>query len=450
MRSLRLNSRAYAQRLAWAALLLYGGNAHSAGFALNEMSAAAIGNAFAGAGASADDISTIYYNPAGLSLMKGRQFTATGSAVRPSIGFENRGSATATGARLSGGNGGDAGDVSVIPALYYATDVIPGLRFGFGIQSPFGLKTEYDNGWVVRYHALKSELTTYHINPSPAYSVNYILSIGMGVSAQYAKVELSRAVDFGSVCAGRLGLATCAPLGFLPQAKDGKVTLNGSDWAFGFNLGALYMPTPTMRFGLAYRSRIRHELSGGSAHFEKPAGLPGPLAAAAAFSDSGVNAGLDLPEIVNLSGYMELDSKWALLGDINWTRWSRFNELRVHFDNGAPDSVVPEQWRDSIRVGVGVNYRYNDAWKLRGGLSYEQSPVRDEFRTPSVPDASRKILAFGVQYKPSTQSAWDFAVAHVFVKDSSINRADPPLGGTLIGNYNNDVNILSLQYSHNF
>jgi long-chain fatty acid transport protein len=450
MRSLRSNSRASAQQLAWAAVLLYCGNAYSGGFALNEMSAAAIGTAFAGAGASADDISTIYYNPAGLSLMKGRQFTATGSAVRPSVRFENQGSATATGARLGGGSGGDAGDLSAVPALYYATDVIPGLRFGLGIQSPFGLKTEYDNGWVGRYQALKSELNTFNINPTLAYAVNDKLSVGMGVSAQYAKVELTRAIDFGSACAGRLGLATCAPIGFLPQAKDGKVTLDGSDWAFGFNLGALYAPTPTMRFGLAYRSSIRHKLSGGSAHFDKPAGLPGPLAAAAAFSDTGVSAGLDLPDIVNLSSYMELDSKWALLGDINWTRWSRFNELRVHFDNGSPDSVIREQWRDTIRVGVGVNYRYNDAWKLRGGLSYEQSPVKDEFRTPSVPDASRKIVAFGVQYKPSAQSAWDFGVAHVFVKESSINRADPPLGGTLTGNYNNDVNILSLQFSHSF
>jgi long-chain fatty acid transport protein len=450
MRSLRLNFIAPAERLAWAALLLYCGNVYSGGFALNEMSATAIGNAFAGAGASADDISTIYYNPAGLSLMSGRQFTATGSAIRTSTRFENQGSTTATGARLVGGNGGDAGGWSAVPALYYATDVIPGLRFGIGLQSPFGLKTEYDNGWVGRYQALKSELKTVNINPTLAYAVNEKLSIGMGISAEYAKVDLSRAIDFGSVCAGRLGLATCAPIGFLPQSKDGKVKLDGSDWAFGFNLGALYMPTPTMRFGLAYRSRIRHELSGGSAHFEKPAGLPGPLAAAAAFSDSGIRAGLDLPETVNLSGYMELDNKWAVLGDLHWTRWSRFNELRVRFDNGAPDIVVREQWRDTIRVGVGVNYRYNDAWKLRGGLSYEPSPVKNEFRTPSVPDASRKILAFGVQYKPSAQSTWDFGYLHVFVKDASINKAEPPLGGTLIGNYNNNVNVLSLQYSHSF
>jgi long-chain fatty acid transport protein len=433
-----------------ASLLPCWGNVHAAGFALNEMSAAAIGNAFAGAGATAADASTIYYNPAGLSHMTGRQFSVTGSAVRPSIRFENQGSVTATGSRLSGGNGGDAGSWAAVPAMYYAADLGPAWRFGIGLQSAFGLKTEYDNGWAGRYQALKSELTTFNLNPTLAYAVNERLSVGMGISAQYAKVELSRALDFGSACAGALGLARCAPAGYLPQARDGKVTLDGKDWAFGFNLGALYMPDAGTRFGLAYRSSIRHKLSGGDAHFEKPAGLPGPLAAAAAFADTSVTAGLDLPETINFSAYKEINSKWALLGDINWTRWSRFNELRVQFGNGAPDSVIRESWRNSTRFGAGVNYRYNDAWLLRGGISYERSPVQDAFRTPSIPDASRRILAFGLQYRPTPQNVWDLAVAHVFINDASIHRADSPLGGRLVGKYQNDVNIVSLQYSHAF
>ena len=431
-------------------LLLWCGNASPAGFALNEMSAASIGNAFAGAGATAADASTIYYNPAGLSHMAGQQFALTGSAIRPSIRFRNQGSATATGALLSGGNGGDAGSWAAVPALYYATDLIPKLRFGVGLQSAFGLKTEYDQGWAGRYQAINSELNTVNFNPTLAYAVSEKLSIGLGVSAQYAKVELSRAIDFGTVCAGTLGAARCAPAGLLPQTRDGRVTLDGHDWAYGFNLGALYMPTPAMRFGLAYRSRIHHRLSGGSARFDKPAGLPGPLAAAPAFAESSVSAALDLPETLNLSAYLEIDPRWTLLGDLNWTRWSRFNELRVQFGNGSPDSVVREDWRNTTRVGAGVNYRYNDAWMLRGGLSYERSPVKDPFRTPSVPDASRKILAFGLQYKPTAQSAWDVGYAHVFIDDASINRADLPLGGRLVGSYRSDVNIFSLQYSHAF
>lgn len=450
MRSSAAGPSRATQHILFSALLLSSGYGWAAGFALNEMSAARIGTVFAGNAAIAEDASTIYYNPAGLSRMTGQQFTATGSALRPSVQFSNRGSTSSIGTRLTGGDGGDAGDWSFVPALYYATDIGRGFRFGIGLQSPFGLKTEYDEGWVGRYQALKSELQTIDINPTIAYKLNDSLSLGAGISAQYARVELSRAIDFGSVCVGRLGLATCAPLGFLPQARDGRVTLEGTNWAYGFNLGVLFAPSDTMRFGLAYRSKIRHDVSGGRARFDKPAGLPAPLAAATAFSDTDAAADIDLPESLNFSAYADLDPRWSVMGDINWTRWSRFNELRVRFANGAPDSVIREDWRNSVRVGIGVNYRYSGAWKLRGGIAYEQTPVRDELRTANIPDADRTLVGFGVQYKPSRQSAWDFGYAHVFVKDASINRADPPLGGTLIGDYSNDVNILSVQYSHSF
>lgn len=428
--------------------LAVGADARASGFALNEMSAASVGNAHAGA-AAAEDLSVIYFNPAGLSRLRGRQFMVVGSAIRPSARFENRGSVTATGAPLTGDNGGNAGSWEFVPAMYYAMDLSPGLRFGIGLQSPFGLVTEYDEGWAGRYQALKSDLKSVNINPTIAWRVNELVSLGAGVSAQYADVELSRAIDFGSVCVGSLGAAACAPLGFLPQARDGKVTVKGDDWGYGFNLGAMFIPAANVRVGIAYRSKIRHALSG-DASFAKPAGLPGPLAAAATFSDGGASSTVDLPESLSLSGYAELDSKWAAMADLSWVRWSRFKELRIRFDNGAPDSVTPQEWRNTLRVSAALNYRYSDTWKLRGGLAWDESPVKDEFRTPRIPDANRLWLTFGAQFRPSRHDAWDFGYAHMFIKDSSINKAEPPLGGTLVGGYKNNVNILSVQYSRAF
>jgi long-chain fatty acid transport protein len=432
-----------------AAALLLSAPTWAGGFALNEMSAASVGNAHAGGAAAAEDLGTIYYNPAGLMRLSGRQFMIVGSAIRPSAEFENRGSVSAVGTPLIGGNGGDAGDGSGVPALYYAMDLSPGLRFGVGVQAPFGLKTDYDEGWVGRYQALKSELKSVNINPVLAYRLNDLVSLGGGISAQYINVELSRAIDFGSICVGSLGAATCAPLGFLPQAKDGAVTVKGNDWGYGFNLGVLYTPVAYARFGLAYRSKISHQLSG-DADFIRPGGLPAPLAAAPAFANTSASADVDLPESLNLSGYFDFDRQWSMLADVSWMRWSRFKELRIRFDNGAADSVTPEQWRDTVRVAVALNYRYNDTWKLRSGIAFDQTPVKAEFLTPRIPDANRTWLAFGAQYKPSRYSLWDFGYAHLFVRDASINKAEPPVGGTLIGNYTSDVNILSVQYSRGF
>lgn len=449
MKSVRPALAASVIPLIGAVALLLPPLAHAGGFALSEMSAASVGNAHAGGAAAAEDLSTIYFNPAGLTRLPGRQFMASGSAIRPSAKFENRGSVTGTGAPLTGGDGGDAGSWAGVPALYYAMDLAPDLRFGLGVQAPFGLVTEYDAGWVGRYQALKSDLQTVDINPALAYRVNDRLSVGGGISAQYIHVELSRAIDFGSVCIGVAGLPTCGAIGFLPQARDGSVTVKGSDWGYGFNLGALYAPLPAMRFGVAYRSKVSHELSG-SANFTKPAGLPAPIAASPTFTNTGARASIDLPDSLSLSGYVELDPKWSVLADLTWTHWSRFKELRIRFDNGAPDSITPEEWRNTYRLAVALNYRYNELWKLRGGVAYDQSPVESAFRTPRIPDNDRIWLAFGAQYKPSRQDSWDFGYAHLFVRDSSISKSEPPVGGTLVGNYSNDVNILSVQYSRAF
>ncbi len=417
------------------------------GFAFNEMSAASVGNAHAGA-AAAQDASTVFYNPAGMTLLSGRRVSVATSAIRTSVEFRNAGSVTATGAPLSGG-AGDAGDWAFVPAMFYTMELGPRLRFGIGLQAPFGLKTEYDEGWVGRYQALKSELSSININPALAWRVNDLISVGGGVSAQYVDVELSRAIDFGSVCVGSLGVAACAPGGFLPQARDGKVTVSGNDWGYGFNLGVLFTPALNARFGITYRSKISHTLSG-DASFVRPAGLPAPLAASPVFSDSGASASVDLPESVSLHGYADLDQRWSAMADLSWMRWSRFKELRVRFDNGAPDSVTPEEWRNTFRVAAALNYRYNDTWKLRGGVAWDQSPVEGEFRTPRIPDADRTWLSVGAQYRPDRHSAWDMGYAHLFIKDASINKAEPPVGGTLTGSYKSNVNILSVQYSRTF
>ncbi len=424
------------------------GNVYASGFALNEMSAASLGNAHAGAASAVEDISTIYYNPAGLTRMSGQQFLVVGSAIRPSAKFTNAGSTSAVGTPLTGGTGGDAGGWALVPALYYATDLTPRLRFGVGIQSPFGLKTEYDAGWVGRYQALTSDMKTININPTLAYQLNDTVSLGAGLSLQYIDVELSQAVDFGTVCVASIGAGTCAPIGFLPQTRDGKATIKGNDWGYGFNLGILLTPSQNSRVGISYRSKISHTLSG-DARYEKPAGLPGPIAASPTFTNTGAKADVTLPESVNVSGYVDLDAKWALMSDISWVRWSRFKELRVRFDNGAADSVTPENWRNAVRIAIAVNYRYNDAWKLRSGIAYDPTPVETVFRTPRVPDADRTWLSFGAQYRPSAKDAWDFGFAHLFVKDAPINKTEVGRG-TLNGNYESNVNILSIQYSSTF
>ena len=153
---------------------------HGAGFALFEQSASGMGTAFSSSSAGAEDASTIYFNPAGLTYVEGTQFIAGAHYIVPSADF-NLTSSSVT----SGGNGGDGGEAGLVPNLYYARDLNDEWKFGLGINVPFGLSTKYDSDWIGRYHAIESAVSTINFNPSFAFKANDKLSVGFGLNAMY-------------------------------------------------------------------------------------------------------------------------------------------------------------------------------------------------------------------------------------------------------------------------
>jgi len=167
----------------------------AAGFAVTERSVKGLGGAFAG-GAAAEDASTIYYNPAGMTRLTGSQLDLGASVIAYSFQLTDNGSTTVTGQTLSGGNGGDGGTTKAIPLLFFSQDISDDLKIGIGVTVPFGLGTEYDADWVGRYHTIKSDILTLDINPSVAYRIHNMLSIGVGVSMQYVDAELTNAIDY--------------------------------------------------------------------------------------------------------------------------------------------------------------------------------------------------------------------------------------------------------------
>ena len=435
-----------------AGALTLAGTAQGAGFAIIEQGVSGLGNAYAGAAASAEDATTVFFNPAGMTRLSSARLTLAGHIIRPSAKFSDSGTTDALGNPIaSGGNGGDAGGVALVPNAYYTRPLANDTILGIGINAPFGLTTEYDDNWVGRYQAIKSELKTVNINPSLAWKASDLWSLGAGINIQYIEAELSNALDTGSICYGLAGPATCGLFGLAPQQADGKATIEGDDWSFGFNLGALYEFDADSRIGIAYRSRISHTLKG-NADFTIPAAFQNFLTAASstAFSDTGASASVSLPETLSVSAYHALDERWAILADVTWTRWSRFKELRVRFDSGQPDSVTDEHWENALRYSLGMNYRYNDRWLLRAGVAFDEEPIPDAaHRTPRIPGNDRRWLALGASYRGSARMSLDVGYAHLFVRDTPIAHANSS-AGSIIGNYDNSVDILSAQMNWTF
>ncbi len=118
---------------------------------------------------------------------------------------------------------------------------------------------------------------------------------------------------------------------------------------------------------------------------------------------------------------------WMVMGDITWTNWSTFEELRIKFDSDQPDSVVEENWEDTFRFSAGATYLLGEKWKLRGGLAYDQTPITSKYyRTPTIPGNSRTWLSFGCGYQMTEMLGFDFGYSHLFVEDSDLIHDNMP------------------------
>ena len=440
-------------------------SAHSAGFAIIENSASGMGNAFAGASAVAEDASTIFFNPAGMTELKGTQTVMAAHVIAPSADFSNRGSyinpALTGGTPIAGtlsGTDADGGKTALVPNFYFSTQLSDQLFVGVGVNAPFGLATQYDKDWVGRYHAVRSEIRTININPSIAYKVNDRISLGGGFSAQYIDATLSNNVDLGTICFGleaqipQIPTGSCSAAGMVPTGSDGYAKIKGSDWGFGFNIGALIHVTDHTRVGLAYRSHVKQNLEG-SADFRVPSGFQAILnMGIPLFSDTNATADVDLPESASLSLYHAFNDQWAILADATWTRWSRFDELVIKYDNPAqPDTAQPENWDNNMRYSLGATYRPNSKWVFRAGWAYDETPIsKTSDRTPRIPGNDRTWVAVGLGYQMSDKLGFDMGYSHLFIDDTDLNALDHSTGHQAVGVYESDVNIFSAQLNYKF
>jgi len=405
---------------------------YGAGFAIIEQSVTGLGRAFSGSAAVAEDASTIFFNPAGLTYLEHSEVATALNFINPESDFNNDGSTIASGlggAALTG-TGDDGGKLGIVPNFYYAHRLNDTMVAGIGINAPFGLVTEYDDDWVGRYHAVKSDLRVININPSFAFQATEKLSLGIGINLQKIDLELTQMADLG---------AQATPTPF-PQAADGKVVLEADDISWGYNLGVMFQATEATRLALAYRSKVTHKLEGeGTLH----------SAGGSLVSAENISGGVDLPETLSFALHHQINSQWAVMADASWTRWSRFQELAIVSDGPLLSSTKQEQWDNNMRYGLGLTYAHNDKWTFRGGIAYDESPVSDEFRTPRIPDEDRKWVAIGASYKYSDNLTVDAGYTHIFVSAPSLadesNLDVPAASYTLSGDYDASVDILGVQ-----
>ena len=422
-----------------------------AGFAVKNQSSLAQANAFAGATAGAESISYMFFNPAGLTRHDGHRTEIGVAYLVPRVRFENGSASAILAGSIAGANTqSNFADDVLVPSAYVMASLGETWRAALGINAPFGQTTDYDPDWIGRYHARRSKLSTVNINPTLAWRLGPSLSIGAGLQVQYIETELTNAIDFGTI-----GAVAGVP-GAVPTAQDGEASIEGDDWAIGYNLGILWSPKPATRFGIAYRSRLDHRLRGRARFTRDQAGIADTLAVSTGrFVDSDASAEATLPATLSVGAYHEIDAHWAVMGEVAWTSWSDFDELRIAFDNpDESDSVTELAFDDSIFAAVGVTWTPNDAWSVRGGLAFDQGATSDRFRTPRIPGGDRYWLSAGLNYTPAAWLELGVSATRIFVEDSDIalttNGTGNQFRGNLSGTAEADIYTIALSATLEF
>lgn len=454
----------------------------ASGYQFGSQSVSGQGTAHAN-GAEANDPSTIFANPAGLSRLEGTQFSGGATLVVPHSEYTDNGSTNILGRSTGGGNGGSFAPKAVAaPNFYLSHKLNDKINLGLGVFVPYGAKLDYGFDWAGRY-ALKSvNLQSFNINPSMSFKLDDRHSFGFGISAQYMDAKLQQMADATTGINGRLQQLgfTLAQIAAIGVRGDGLADVQGNDWGFGWNIGYMFQLDENTRFGLAYRSSIKQSLSGSSTWtFNNVTNnalgavvSQNSLGAIAKGKHPDASAKVDVttPETASANFFHQLNPKWAVMGDVTWVANSQMKDIVIQQSTvdatAQGDMVIHQNWRDTWRVSLGANYQYSDAWLFRGGVAWEQSPLQsDKDRHPALPDSDRLWLSLGANYKINKQSSVDFAYSFINFANANVDYTDgcspagasPTTGaactgngGTVRGSYKTYLQLIGLQYNYRF
>ncbi|OCX19338.1 Long-chain fatty acid transport protein [Stutzerimonas xanthomarina] len=375
----------------------------AAGFALNEQSISGMGTSFAGRSSSADDATTLFGNPAGMSRLKREEVSFGVAAIHANTDIKN-----ASGA--PGSNDGDMVPFTAVPMGYYVKPIDDKWAVGVGVYVPFGLITDYEGGFSGRYHGDYSEVRVITVQPTVSYRFNEKLSIGFGPTINRIDGKLESAVP---------------PI---MGASDSRVKIEGDDTALGFNVGVLYEFTPHTRAGITYRSKVDYTLEGDTKVTGSDLAL-GPLGANA-YGKYDASLDLETPESIDVSVTHELNDQWTLYAGAMLTRWSRLESIVVENEGLAPGpasasfgTIEEEQdWHDTWSYALGAAYKLNKQWTLRTGLAFDQSPTNNTHRSPRIPTGDRTAVSFGLAWNPTDDVTVDLAYSYLWEEDTKIRQ----------------------------
>lgn len=359
--------------------------AHAAGFMLTEQSAGALGRAYAGVGVDGTDISGVYYNPATMTLHPGTQIQAGFVAVGLDLAYEGNDGSTENGQY----------NTQAIPHGYISHQLTDNMWIGLAMTVPFGMGTEYKDIWSQSDRGISAEVLTFDFNPNVAWKVSDKLSLGAGMSIQYAAADLKKRVQNSA---------------FEQAGGYANSEIDADSLAWGFNIGLMWSPLENLRFGLSYRSQINHNADGDLTIGD--AGSFDKVVVSGDLMTLDASATLSAPAWAMATAAWDVNDLLSLYATFRWTDWSSFEELTIETNMPGVGDTIQNHWQDAYLFSVGADLRFTNWWTFRAGIGYETSVIDNpSYRTTIIPDADRWWFALGSSFKATENMQIDVSAA---------------------------------------
>ena len=416
------------------------GQAMAGAFQLNEQGVSGQGTSNAGRASTVTDATIVFGNPAGMSFLDRAQVTAGTAFLTVDTDIDSAG---------DGSNEGDMVPDTFIPFGFYVQPINDNLHFGLGVYAPFGLITDYEGQFEGRFYGDRSKVEVVTIQPTISVKFSEQFSAGFGLTYNQIDGELTANTPGGPV--GLFDGTTGAPLGGNGLAGEGDVDVEGDDNAWGFTFGAMYKPWEHTTFGFAYHSEVEYDLEGKARFTNVRAAQPGPVpgsVAAGTFSQqTDADLSITLPEVWDFSVTHELNDRWTVMAGAAMTNWSEFDELRV--ENDVREIVEAQNYEDSWQYSIGTAYQLNPQWVLRTGLAYDETPIKDEYRSVRVPSDDRIIFSLGAGWTPTPDLTVDVAYSYIHESDAEISQEEENRG-TYEADFENTAQAFGAQLTYRF
>ena len=373
---MRRSSRQWFGALAGAAALMWASSYSFGGaFEVLQQGARASGQAEAFA-AQADDPSAIWYNPAGLTQLKGTNISGGGYLVLPDYHFH--------------GTQGDSSmhQYSFLPHVYAESDFgLEKFRFGLGINNVFGLRESWGQTGPLETLMTRGHLYTINMEPTVAYQITDGLSVGVGMNIYYATLDLEHSQVLGA-----------------PPTPRGYLRLHGDDYALGASPGVMWKIDEHNTVAAFYHSAFKLDMDL-QASIEAR-GIP-------AIGPSPAKAAINIPQIAGFGYAFRPISPWKIEADVVWSNWHSLQQIVIRSPNPVfNNGVITTRYHDSWSFRLGTQYDLTDHWTIRGGYAYGNSAVPASTFSPLVPDSNYHIFSVGIGYKTPV---WYVDAAYLYI-----------------------------------